>query len=407
MTLTFSLLAPRDVPGFAAREIIAPADEPAPAAPLREPPVTRDATIAGIRQETLTFRQQPFDVGVTTIRNALVLPRPPRSDLRDTVTEDGVLRYDGDHIILSLDGFTCPDLLFRSHGIPRRFALAEDRRSLTTDAPLPHALDHVHAETIFLGDFHDHFGHILVESLNRLWYLAELSPVAIRHARFLLLGSWSDPDKPSLLWELLALFGIQRSQVIVAEGPLRFDRLVVPSPAARPFIGWDIYFSRTMERAYADLSSRLASRARIDALPGRKLYFPRPAAGRRRLLSAPHVEEQFRAQGYAIVRPESFSFPDQVAMARSAEAIAGPAGSAMHLAAFAPYLKRLDVLASDAFFVPIADVQFTMYKGAGQNGASVRYFFGNTLAPTGDGIDADWDIDRDGFDAWLTGQAAS
>lgn len=405
MALSFDLLQPRQLRAFVARETVGPIGRDTPAAAIRTPLERRTITVDGARTKTLTLEQNAFDVGVAVIANALVLPRPSRADVANTASEGPFLRYDGDHIILSLDGYTTPDLLFRSHGIPRRFSIDPGGRRIETEN-LPSARHRVEGEAVFLGDFHDHFGHVLVEGLNRLWFLSEQSPSALRNMRFLFQPTWADPGPPSQMWEILGSFGIARSQVIVADEPIRIDRLIVPSPAALPFIGWKLHFSQTMEASYADIAARLAPRSPAG-LPRGRLYFARPTDARRRLRSAEFVEGRFRDAGYSVVHPETMSFADQVAMAGTADAIAGPAGSALHLAAFAASLTRLDVITTENLFLPGTDVALTLFKNRNQGGAAVRYFFGHSPEGSPDGFVADWDIDRSAFDAWFAGIPAA
>ena len=81
-----------------------------------------------------------------------------------------------------------------------------------------------------------------------------------------------------------------------------------------------------------------------------RVYFSRAAIPRRPLRNEPEIEALFAEHGFEIVRPETHPFETQVALARGAKLIAGPAGSAMHLAALAPPSTRLLILCSPNSF---------------------------------------------------------
>jgi capsular polysaccharide biosynthesis protein len=252
-------------------------------------------------------------------------------------------------------------------------------------------------EFVFLGDLYDHFGHFLIEGLNRLWFLDLIPPERRRKIRFLMFRSWSDPDR-SMLWKILDLYGVAREQVLVADKPMLFTKLTVPSPAQRPFIGWELYNSQTMELFYRDLADRIL-RAWPNSVPtGDRIYFSRErfvasGGGRRALIESPAVENLYRSRGFAIVHPETLPFADQVRLARHCKEIAGPSGSAHHIAAFAAGLERQTVLTPPDFFLPPVDVSFTMYKGA-----RLFYYFGRPREQAAAGtLDANWHVDLRAF----------
>jgi capsular polysaccharide biosynthesis protein len=75
-----------------------------------------------------------------------------------------------------------------------------------------------------------------------------------------------------------------------------------------------------------------------DVVPDgpRRLYLSRARFwGAKRLLNEPEVEEMLRGLGFAVVHPETLSFPDQMRLFRAAEVIVAEYGSVLHNALFA------------------------------------------------------------------------
>jgi capsular polysaccharide biosynthesis protein len=78
----------------------------------------------------------------------------------------------------------------------------------------------------------------------------------------------------------------------------------------------------------------------------------RRLAGKRRLANEPAVADLFRAHGFEIIEPERLSVPDQVAAFAGASHIAGPVGSGLYNAVFAPADVRRVILAPSNFHTP-------------------------------------------------------
>jgi len=124
------------------------------------------------------------------------------------------------------------------------------------------------------------------------------------------------------------------------------SRVIVPS---RPFVasGWahpeavDVW--RGVSRA---AQRRVRDRSTIPSVfMSRSNFHARQAAAGKRVRSSPardqELDSAFAAAGFHVVSPESLALVDQIAIAADAEVIAGPAGSALHLAAFASHPLRV------------------------------------------------------------------
>jgi hypothetical protein len=101
----------------------------------------------------------------------------------------------------------------------------------------------------------------------------------------------------------------------------------------------------------ADLHRRLDARAVPPSLAGPRVYFARRGHRHRRLVNADEIERRARVLGCAVVYPEDLSFAQQAALARDAQMIVAPEGSALFLAMFARPGATLCILSH-----PLTDV---------------------------------------------------
>lgn len=189
---------------------------------------------------------------------------------------------------------------------------------------------------IFAGYNFSHFGHFLIESLARLWYLDEAPEDYTRIA-------WARIDRKNgaqeiLPWqaEILALLRVN-NPVEVIDQPTKFQKVVVPRPAAEFPGGFEPKMARFFERsgvAYAPL-------------PGRKIWLSRSkleAKGKTRNIEA--VEIKLETAGWVIMHPQDLPIGEQVRRLSEAERVAGEEGSAFHLLLFIAGLSgmRVDIL---------------------------------------------------------------
>lgn len=185
-------------------------------------------------------------------------------------------------------------------------------------------------ESVYGGIAYFDFGHILIESLGRLWAHGgadDPRPLVV----------YPDPamvEKPQLFAKTLGPFlrplGIDPARVVLVTEPLRCERLIVPNSRfvleshARANAA-EIH--RRIARALAPFPQRYGERVFLSRSRVRSL---RPVPG-----NEAELEAGMAALGFAIVHPQELAFADQVGMARRARVIAGLDGSALHLGLFA------------------------------------------------------------------------
>ncbi|MFI5225083.1 MAG: glycosyltransferase family 61 protein [Candidatus Limnocylindrales bacterium] len=192
---------------------------------------------------------------------------------------------------------------------------------------------------LYIGNWMNHFGHFLTETLTTLWPERSGIDGLVGHP-FIFGGETSTWQR-----ELVELAGFGGLPLVIARSGRRVDRLLVPN---RSFI----------PNAYATAGAvatwrRVASAIPAGTTPGspKRVFLSRTRWHRWRQEAGqptprrPENEEELDSfmgsRGFEVVFPEELPVRDQIATARTAGTIVGFSGSALHLAAFAPRETRV------------------------------------------------------------------
>lgn len=175
---------------------------------------------------------------------------------------------------------------------------------------------------IYGGVLFDHFGHFLVESVNRLWYVVKNrdQPYPI-----VFIKEMARKLSPHVI-EFFKLLGIDKERLVFIDKPTRFSKIIVPCQSG-VLSG---YYSELFMLPY-----QIAAAA-VDAKPCERVYL-----SRRRfkngitIYGEEKLEKAFKANGFKVIYPERLSLRDQIAYIKGAKEIASIVGSATHLSLFA------------------------------------------------------------------------
>lgn len=187
---------------------------------------------------------------------------------------------------------------------------------------------------VYAGLAFMHFGHFLLETISRFWWLDEVAdPSSVRlvfHRGRDDSGATDFLSLPHVAATLAALGFDAEKALFVADRPAVFEELLVPGPAVA--LGERMHPAGLA--AYDRIAERLASGA---PAPHRALYLSRTRvrAQRRRADGEEAIEAEMARLGLEIVHPQELAFAEQIRTVRDARLLVGCDGSAMHLAAFA------------------------------------------------------------------------
>lgn len=175
---------------------------------------------------------------------------------------------------------------------------------------------------LFAGLAAKQFGHVILNSMGRLWALESLTPetrlmyLPMRRARL----KFYPALKP-----MLKLMGV-RSKPILHDGPTRYRAIHTAT---------DLFGERYGGAASPEFRDwfqrKLPPRSSIE--PGLKVYITRSRLGAAvgRYCNEDHLEELLAADGYQIVAPEQHGLNNQARLFQRAEKLIFAEGSALHL----------------------------------------------------------------------------
>lgn len=213
--------------------------------------------------------------------------------------------------------------------------------------------DYVDENIVFLDLLCNHFGHALVDTPARFWFVRrfiyELLDLDFKFAFFPTHGLKGELDKiPKWLEEFCIFIGIPLDKTLVIDRPTSFKKAIIPKRVS-PYLGGRGDFS-----IFKDSFSG-------GDFPGNssaKIFLSRSGlrTDARRLNKEDELklENFFIQQGFSIVHSQDFNFNTQVQLIRNASHIAGLAGSQLHLALFCSDDKcKMFKIAPSAFNLPI------------------------------------------------------
>lgn len=189
-------------------------------------------------------------------------------------------------------------------------------------APSTDALSEVETPILFAGLAAKQFGHVILNSLGRLWALEHLPPetqvmfLPMRRARLTFYPA---------LTPMLRLAGV-RQKPLLHRGPTRYRQI---------YTATDLFGERYGGVASPEFKAwfcrKLPPRGPIET--GLKVYVTRSQLGASvgRFCNEDHLEKLLAADGYQIVAPEQHGLNNQARLFQRAEKLVFAEGSALHL----------------------------------------------------------------------------
>lgn len=208
---------------------------------------------------------------------------------------------------------------------------------------------------LYGGHWIGHFGHFFTETVTTLWPGEADLGLPLRDLEGVVFHSYSNRFRGIAAWEreLMDLTAYAGLRVEVVEvDPVNVDRLLVPTRSV-VVNGWAEPEAVAVWRSMA-----LAVGATTTLEPaGPRVFLSRtPFNDRLREQDKPArtsperdraLDEVFASAGFRVVAPETLSIAEQIQTAAGASVLAGSAGTALHLSAFAPAGVRVLELGDD------------------------------------------------------------
>lgn len=194
------------------------------------------------------------------------------------------------------------------------------------------------SEYLYIGFVHGHFGHVLIDSLSRLWPVLDggLNGRKLLHHG---LGNWETwANERPWLTDILSGLGLGPSDFVRVVEPVRVRRVVIPGRS------WQ---GQTFAHAAHGRLCRHIGAALLADTPvasGPPVYLSKTklaGGGVRRVVNEGQLESFLRARGVEVLYPETLSLREQLALFAADRTVAGTTTSAFHLSLFAPPAGRV------------------------------------------------------------------
>ena len=179
-------------------------------------------------------------------------------------------------------------------------------------------LDYCDEEVIFGGFLVHSFGHFMIQSMARFWYLLKKShhQIAFIQTQY---TYWMD--------QWFELLDIPKERVLIVERPTIFKKVIIPEEA--------IYFEEGYYGEFLDVIKHIRDKI-VPNKDFEKIYFTRSDLPKEtaRTYGEDYFEEFFEKKGYKIISPEHYSVKEKVGMIMGAQKIATTSGTSSHFSMF-------------------------------------------------------------------------
>ncbi|WP_431300375.1 glycosyltransferase 61 family protein [Tabrizicola sp. BL-A-41-H6] len=177
------------------------------------------------------------------------------------------------------------------------------------------------AEAIFGGIIGPQFGHVVTQSIGRLWVVEQVDA----DLPILFVNANPGLDRiPGYFVDLLRTIGITNPLILLRQ-PTRVRKLHLGAELM------NLERKPAADIRYLEWLARVAPPVTVDS--GFKVYVSRSRLGPRfeQYLEEAALEAALAGEGYRVIHPETLSVPDQIAAYQRAGRLIFADGSAMHL----------------------------------------------------------------------------
>lgn len=183
-------------------------------------------------------------------------------------------------------------------------------------------------EVIFGGILLPAFGHVILESLSRLWYVIKKKKDK-RKIVFLKTSQISQ-----FHYEFFRLLGIDEDRIEIIDKPTKFLNVIVPDETIYAWYGYKKEYNLIYDKIRENVTPKNV----------KKIYFTRTKLEPKFDVNEEFFEDFYKKRGYEIISPETLSVEEQIAYASGADEIVTTMGSLSHFALFMDYNKKIVIL---------------------------------------------------------------
>ncbi|MGP9547034.1 glycosyltransferase family 61 protein [Psychrobacter sp. AOP7-D1-21] len=211
---------------------------------------------------------------------------------------------------------------------------------------IPDEVNFIDEDIVFAGIAFAQFGHFLLESISRLWWIVKNKEfnkkvVFLKNKEF---------NAPFL--ELLELIGLTKDNIVFLDKPTKFRNVIVPDQSLCFFN----YYHEDFLLPYNEIMNK------IVPYQQEKIYLSRTQFSKKDVINEEYFEDFYREMGYKIIYPEKLTIKEQISYISGASEIVSTVGSISHLAIFAKPKAKIVSLFRARNFLSIAQVMINQAK---------------------------------------------
>lgn len=207
---------------------------------------------------------------------------------------------------------------------------------------------------IFGGVIIPHFGHFLIDSLSRLWYIVKNKAV-INHYKIVFINSGV---VPSYVYETLELLGLKREQIIFLREITQFKEIIIPAQSGYTILDY-------VHREYLTIYDEIFFNS-IQKYKGpkyKKIFLSRAKCkSGYKIIGEDYFEKFFSEHGFEILYPDEMTMLEKVFLVGNANEIATTCGTIAHYSLFANKNCKFVILNRIFNFCPNAQILIDAIK---------------------------------------------
>ena len=185
-------------------------------------------------------------------------------------------------------------------------------------------IEYVDKEVIYLGQTPGHFGHFLINTLDRAW------PLTIDKYKDMSVVIVKTYYNNESYYSLLEYLGVKKENIIILDKTAQFKSVLVPQRSFKHKEIISQQFSDTFEKIARNITKSYP----YDKIYVSRTNFVNINNSGNVLFGEKQIENIFRQNGYHVIYPETLTIAEQIAYMKNCRCLAGVAGTALHLALF-------------------------------------------------------------------------
>lgn len=216
--------------------------------------------------------------------------------------------------------------------------------------------NYMDCDAVFLGNAYPHFGHFLLEHLNRAW---GISKIKSKNIKYVLIDNQNLGAKQWMI-DFLKCAGIKENDILILNKSMRFNKIFVPSQSLNIVSGW---YGAEFKDVFDVMRKNSKSNTVYDKVYVSRAKLPDDM----RVWGEEKIQHIFEKNGFTVIYPETMPLQEQIAIISHAKVLAGCAGTALHLALTMHDGTRVIQLNRTSAIKDNGEIQYRLCKIKNQN----------------------------------------